>query len=79
VACPTSKCDGLFATALVKANLSEFEQLEIEEREAQRNTNVALATGDVKAVLRCLCGSVGVVTAKDVGDGQVVCPGNIYI
>ena len=42
------------------------------EREESRNQRVALAA---KATLRCACGSVGIITEEDVGNGCVACPG----
>ena len=42
------------------------------EREESRNQRVALVA---KATLRCACGSVGIITEEDVGNGCVACPG----
>ena len=40
-----------------------------------RTTQRVALNADVKAVLRCACGAVGVVVKEDIGNGQVDCPG----
>ena len=71
--CADTSCDALFATPTVRANVSSWDVLRMKDRETERNTKVALAA---KAVLKCTCGSVGIVTESDVGDGCISCPGS---
>lgn len=75
IACPESKCKALLAPAHVRSFLTKWECMKMERREAQRNERVALRNADVKAVLRCTCGAVGVVDKTDVGNGIVECYG----
>jgi hypothetical protein len=70
--CADANCDSTFATPAVKANLSKWDILRMEERETERNTKVALAA---KAVLNCTCGMVAIVTEEEIGDGCITCPG----
>jgi len=72
ISCADVLCEAHFATPIVRANLSSWEILRMEDRETERNTKVALAA---KAVLKCPCGAIAVVPEKDVGDGRVTCPG----
>ncbi|CAB9508959.1 Probable E3 ubiquitin-protein ligase [Seminavis robusta] len=71
--CANANCSATFATPTVRANLSQWDILRMEDRENERNKRVALAA---KAVLRCPCGGVGIVTEEDVGDGCITCPGS---
>ena len=69
IACPVPDCPAVFGTADVQANLSEFDVLMINDRQASRDRRVALAA---KAVLHCVCGTVGILTDNV---GVVACPG----
>ena len=71
--CADANCPAMFATPTVRENVSSWDALRMEDRETERNTKVALAA---KAVLKCTCGSVGVVTDTDIGDGCITCPGS---
>ena len=71
--CADTSCEALFATPTVRANVSSWDVLRMKDRETERNTKVALAA---KAVLKCTCGSVGIVPESDVGDGCITCPGS---
>lgn len=71
--CADVACESMFATPTVRSNVSSWDALRMEARETERNTKVALAA---KAVLKCTCGSIGIVTDTDVGDGCITCPGS---
>ena len=74
IPCPERECDALFATSDASAVLSEWDSIQIEQRERKRDVKVMLHAS-VKATLRCVCGAVGVVTDDAVGNGIVECPG----
>jgi hypothetical protein len=71
--CADVDCNSAFATPVVRENLSAWEVLRMQDRETDRNTRVALAA---KAVLKCPCGAIGIVSDKDIGDGCIPCPGS---
>ena len=50
-------------------------ELQYELLSHNRTTQRVALNADVKAVLRCVCGAVGVVVKEDIGNGQVMCPG----
>ena len=71
IPCAIPNCESLYSAASARSGLGALDLLCMEEREAARNQRVALAA---KAVLRCVCGEVGVVMEEDIGNGIVSCP-----
>jgi len=72
IPCADPGCKQPFPVSVARAHLSAWDRLRIDERETDRNQRVALAA---KAVLNCACGTVGIVTDDDVGNGCISCPG----
>lgn len=72
VPCCDPGCGALYAGSIAARGLGPLDILTMGEREAARNRRVALAA---KAVLRCVCGTVGVVLEEDLNDGGITCPG----
>jgi ariadne-1 len=73
ITCCVPQCGALFATDAAASGLGDLDRLKMAERENARNQKVALAA---KAVLRCACGTVGVVLEEDMSaDGRITCPG----
>ena len=73
ITCCVPQCGAIFTTDAAVSGLGDLDLLKMAERETARNQKVALAA---KAVLRCACGTVGVVMEEDMSaDGRITCPG----
>jgi hypothetical protein len=70
IICPVPKCGTLFATQDARNSVSEWEALQLQMKQDDIDSRVALAG---VAQLHCPCGTVAVIRKEDVGNGIVNC------